>query len=107
MNKVIRDIIDRNCTNEDKKGALDSLINDINMAKGILSGKFTYCPKCDDYYLTKSYLTEHETKPTRICVYEDPINSGGNEYVDGEAYITYKVCPKGHKLEIDREERKK
>ena len=107
MNKVIRDIIDRNCTNEDKKGALDSLINDINIAKGILSGKFTYCPKCDDYYLTKSYLTEHETKPTRICVYEDPINSGGNDYVDGEAYITYKVCPKGHKLEIDREERKK
>ena len=107
MNKVIRDIVDRNWANEDKNRTLDSLIDDINMAKGILSGKFTYCQECDDYYLTKSYLTEHETKPTRICVYEDPINSGGNDYVDGEVYITYKVCPKGHKHEINREEIRK
>ena len=33
MNKVIRDIVDRNCANEDKNRALDSLIDDINMAK--------------------------------------------------------------------------
>ena len=104
MNKVIRDIVDRNCANEDKNRALDSLIDDINMAKGILSGKFTYCPECDDYYLTKSYLMEHETKPTRICVYEDPINSGGNDYVDGYADILYRVCPKGHKHVVDRKE---
>ena len=107
MNKIIKDIIDRNCTDEEKKKALDSLYDEINMAKGILSGKFKYCPDCDDYYLTKSYLTEHETKPTQICVYEDPINSGGNEYADGETYITYKTCPKGHKHEISREEMRK
>ena len=33
MNKVIRDIVDRNYANEDKNRALDSLIDDINMAK--------------------------------------------------------------------------
>ena len=107
MDQLIKNILERELSKDDKLKALDSLTDDINMARGILSGKYTYCPKCDDYYLTKSYLTEHETQPTRICVYEDPINSGGNDYVDGEAYITYMVCPKEHRREVDREERKK
>ena len=107
MNKTIKDILDRNCTDKEKNKTLDSLIDDINMAKGILSGKFEYCPECNDYYLFKSYFTERERKPTQICVYEDPINSGGNDYVDGEIHITYKVCPKGHRHEIYRKEIRK
>ena len=47
-----------------------------------------------------------ETKPARICIYEDPINSGSNDYVDGYTDITYSICPKGHKHEIDRKERR-
>lgn len=106
MNKVIKDVIDRKCTKEEKYKALDLLNDDIEMAKGILSGKFQYCPECDDYYLSKSYLTETETKNTKICIYEDPINSGGNDYVDGYADITYSICPKGHKHEVNRNERR-
>ena len=49
-------------------------------------------------------LKNKETVPTKICVYEDPINSGGNDYVDGYADILYRVCPKGHKHVVDRKE---
>lgn len=107
MNKFIKDIIDRKCTNKEKNKALDLLSDDIEMARGILSGKFKYCPDCDDYYLAKSYLSDTETKDTKICIYEDPINSGGNDYADGYAYITYSICPKGHKHEVNRKERRK
>ena len=57
--------------------------------------------------LQKSFFSEKETIPTKICMYEDPINSGGNDYVDGYADILYSVCPKGHKHVIDRKERRK
>ena len=107
MDKIIKDIIISRMTNQDKKERLDNLLNDINIAKDILSGRLTYCKECDDYYLSKSFLSEHETKPTRICIYEDPINSGGDDYVNGYADITYSICPKGHKHEIDRKERRK
>ena len=107
MNKVIKDIIDRNCTNEEKNKALNSLTNEIEIAKDILSGKYKFCPKCGDYYLAKSFLTEQKTISTEICVYKDPINSGGDEYVDGYIDITYDVCPKGHREEIERKERRK
>lgn len=40
-------------------------------------------------------------------MYEDPINSGGNDYIDGYADILYSVCPKGHKHVVDRKERRK
>ena len=102
MNKVILDIVKSNCKDEDKNKKLNLLSTDIEVAKGILAGTYKYCPDCDDYYLTKSYFTEKETKPTRICVYEDPINSGGNEYTDGYEDITYHICPKGHKIEISK-----
>lgn len=107
MNKVIEDIINSNSTKEYKIKALDLLSDQIEMARGILSGKFLYCPDCNDYYLAKSFFTETETKETQICVYEDWINSGGNEYEDGFLDITYRVCPKGHKHELNRSQRKK
>lgn len=107
MNKVIRDIIDKNSSKEEKNIELSRLSDEIEMAKGIISGKYKYCPDCDDYYLAKSFLTDSETKPARICVYEDPINSGGNDYADGYVDITYSICPKGHKHEVSRNERRK
>ena len=105
MDKFIKDIIDKNCSDKQKKKELDKLNNEIEMAKGILSGKFQYCQDCDDYYLAKSFLSDSETKNARICIYQDPINSGGNDYADGYVDITYSICPKGHKHEVSRKER--
>ena len=107
MNNIIKDIINKNCSKEEKNKALDLLNDEIEMAKGILSGKYKYCPNCDDYYLAKSYLTETETRETQICVYQGFMNSGENEYADGYVDITYSICPKGHKHEISRSERRK
>lgn len=104
MNKIIKDIIESNCTVEEKTEALDSLTDDIKIATGILSGKYKYCPKCDDYYLSKSFLTDIETRATKICIYQGIINSGENEYADGFVDIKYSICPKGHKFEIGRTE---
>ena len=107
MNNIIKDIINKNCSKEEKNKALDLLSDEIEMAKGILSGRYKYCPDCDDYYLAKSYLTETETRETQICVYQDIINSGGNEYADGFVDIIYSICPKGHKHEVSRSERRR
>lgn len=105
MNSVIKSIIDRNCSKEEKNKILDSLCDEIKIAKGILSGEYKYCQDCDDYYLAKSYLTESKTIKTKICVYQGIINSGENEYEDGYADITYSICPKGHRHEVSRLER--
>jgi len=80
----------------------------LKWAKGILSGKYKYCPECDDYYLSKSYLSEVETKETKICVYEDPINIivAAMIMLMGMWDITYSICPKGYKHEISRNERR-
>lgn len=107
MNKIIRDIIDKKCSDKEKKNELDKLYEDIEMALDILSGKFKYCPECDDYYLARSYLTDKETKNTKICVYQGIINSGENEYEDGYVDITYSICPKGRRHEVDRKERRR
>lgn len=108
MNKLIKNIvINNNLTIENRNAELDKLAKDIENAKGLLSGKYAYCKNCDEFYLSKSFFNECETKDIRICTYSDPINSGGDEYVDGYADITYKICPKGHKHEINRIERQK
>lgn len=107
MNKIIKDIMNKKCSDEEKKKMLDLLTDEIEIARGILSGKFQYCPKCSDYYLAKSFLTDTNAIKAKICIYDDPINSGGNNYVDGYADITYNICPKGHRYEIDRSERLK
>ena len=105
MNKIVKNIIDNVCSIEEKYKALNLLSNDIKMAEGILAGEFQYCEDCDDYYLAKSYLKEVESIPGKICVFQDPINSGGNEYKDGIIDITYSICPKRHKHKIGRKER--
>lgn len=105
--KNIEDIIISRARDSEKLEALKQYEDDIKTAKDIINGKLTYCDECKDYYLTKSFFSEKEIVPTKICVYEDPINSGGNDYVDGYADILYSVCPKGHKHVIDRKERRK
>ena len=104
MNQVIKDIIERKCNNEDKNKALDLLLDDIRIARGIISGEFRYCSECDDYYLSNSFVENVESKPGRICIWEDPINSGGNEYEDGFIETRYSICPKGHKHVINQRE---
>lgn len=105
--KNIEDIIISRARDSEKLKALKQYEDDIKTAKDIINGKLTYCEECKDYYFTKSFFSEKETVPTKICVYEDPINSGGNDYVDGYADILYSVCPKGHKHVVDRKERRK
>ena len=107
MLKSIEDIIILRAKDSEKLEALKQYEDDIQTAKDIINGKLTYCEKCKDYYLTKSFFSEKETISTKICVYEDPINSGGHDYVDGYADILYSVCPKGHKQVVDRKERRK
>lgn len=43
-------------------------------------------------------------KRESVCIYADPINSGGNEYADRDVLYTYKICPKGHKHLVNRKE---
>lgn len=106
MIKDIEEVIVARITNTEKLEVLKHYENDIKIARDIINGKLTYCEECNDYYLTQSFFSEKETVPTKICVYEDPINSGGNDYVDGYVDITYRICPKGHKHVIDRKERR-
>lgn len=108
MNKIIeQDITLSSISKESKLKMLDDLEKDINAARDIINGKCIYCKECKEYYLAQSFFSEEETIPAKICTYRDPINSGGNSYVDGYADIIYRVCPKGHKHIIDRKERRK
>ena len=73
MNPVIQDIIHRKVTNQEKEKALQSLEDDIAFARRILSKEFAYCPNCDDYFLTESFLHKEEVKEEKICT--DPFGS--------------------------------
>lgn len=106
-NEDIKKIIYCDLTRRQKEEALDLLGKELEIAKDIVSGKFTICHECRDYYLTESFILKEETREQKICTYYDPINSGGNDYVDGIVNITYSVCPKGHVHEIYREEKRK
>ena len=106
MNTYILDILTSSTTKKEKENAFKELEKSIKIARHILEGKYEYCAECQDYYLTKSFLTRLISKPGKICIYEDPINDGGKEYVDGMIDTTYRICPKGHKKVIKREERK-
>lgn len=106
MNKIIKDILSDDSKNvEEKQKELNCLLTEIKTAKERLEN-YKYCPLCDEFYLIKSFFTETESHEKDICVYQDPINSGGNEYAKGIETITYEFCPKGHKTEISRWENK-
>ena len=107
MNEVVYDIVKEWLSDEEKLKKLDELEADIAFAREIISGKFQQCPVCKEYFLTKTFFVEKETEECEICVYDSPINSGDNEYIDGYADTIYSVCPKGHRTAISRSERKK
>ena len=102
MNKEIRKILESDKTKKQKENALNLLSDEIKIAKLILSGDYLYCSECDDYYLTKSYLTETKTEDFQICVYKDLTHEEDNKYAEGFYHIKYRVCPKGHKHELFR-----
>lgn len=106
MLKEIENILMSRAIDSEKLEALKQYEDDIKIAKDIINGRLIYCTACKDYYLTKSFFSKKETIPTKICIYEDPINSGGNEYVDGYVDILYRICPKGHVYIVSRKERK-
>lgn len=103
MKQFIKDIIFSNEEADIKLQELDEIIEDIQTAKEVINLEYTYCEDCDDYYLTSSYGTKNEIKEEKICTYEDPINSGGNEYTMGKVYYLYSICPKGHKKIVYKE----
>lgn len=105
MNSIIKNILNKNLSQEAKAEIFAELKKDIEFAEKILSGKCEYCETCDDYYLTESFFCKTETKVGQVCVYKDPINSGGNEYRTGYIDTIYKICPKGHKKIYRQDER--
>lgn len=107
MNKVVQSILTSLKTNEKKLEQIKSLEEDIKFAREIISGKYKYCEKCDDYYLTESFMHKTETKEGKVCIYHDPINSGGNDYADGYIHREYEICPKGHKKLVSESETRK
>ena len=104
LHEVVKNILDSNETAEEKKRKLDEIKEAIELAEKIFSGEFTYCKKCGDYYLARSFFTDTAVVNERVCVYSDPINSGGDEYKNKKIRYTYMICPKGCKHEINREE---
>lgn len=106
MHQFIKDIMHSNKATYLKEEQLNKLIEDIEFARDILKNKYTYCKECDDYYLTQSFFRTTEEKEEKVCVYEDPINSGGNDYELRKMIYTYSVCPKNHKKVITEIENK-
>lgn len=105
MHSAIKEVLECNSTtNRQKTEEISRLKESINIAEQILAGKFTYCKSCGDYFLSKSFITETEVIDELVCIYADPINSGGSEYAKKPIRYTYKYCPKGCKQQIQREE---
>lgn len=104
MHPIIKEILDKDITVEKKAAEVAELKESIELAERIFSGEFTYCKKCGDFFLSKSFLVDTEIITERVCTYSDPINSGGDEYEDKKVRYTYKICPKGCKHQINREE---
>lgn len=104
LHKIVKDILDANSTPEEKRRELNEIKTSIELAEKIFSGELIYCKKCGDYYLSRSFFIDTETVDERVCVYSDPINSGGDEYETKKVRYTYKICPKGCKHQINREE---
>lgn len=105
MNNIIKGIIHSELSEEEKMQSLKKISEDLEIAKGVLSGEYEYCTECDDYYLSESYITKTVISEERdTCTYESPMNSGGNEYKRKRFSVTYSICPKGHKQEIHSRE---
>ena len=97
MEKVIKDIIDRECSIEDKERALNNLSKDIEIAKKIINGGYGYCSECDDYYLMRTFFTEKENVVTEADISHSKFECLGGQDRAIHSEILYRVCPKGHK----------
>lgn len=97
INKILKDT---SLSREDKRAKIESIKRVVNDALDILSGDWCYCNICQEFYKTKSFYQETEMESCQVKTYDDPINSGGNEYTPGTRYTTYVFCPKGHRKVI-------
>lgn len=105
MNDLIKKIVTSNHSDKTKLERLEQLKEDVETAEKVIKGQLQYCPKCDDYYDSRSFFEETTTTDEEICIFQGVINSGDNEYAPGIVTRVYKVCPKGHKEEIHHYER--
>lgn len=105
MHPVIKSILDKDISMEEKKEEIQEIKKSIELAERIFTGELRYCKKCGDYYLSRSFFTDTEIVEENICTYSDPINSGGDEYERKEVKYMYRYCPKGCKEVISRSER--
>lgn len=100
MNKLIKSILGDNPREdaENKLARLKELERDIELARKVLDNSWSYCKECDDYYLSNSFNIHSREEVINECIYEDPINSGGNEYKKMRYTCIYSICPKGHEF---------
>ena len=100
MHRVIKEILKSNKSSSEKSVDLNSLLNDINVAKVILyTNKYIYCEECDEYYLTEKF-SECEEK-NDVNIYDANIYHNNNDKIgQGILVRRYRCCPKGHKAII-------
>jgi hypothetical protein len=106
VNKIIKNILNTYQDKNAKLEELNKLREDIDLAEKVLSDSWTYCKDCDDYYLTESFKNKFKTERKKICIYNSPINSGDDDYADGEVGTLYRMCPKGHETIINEIEKR-
>lgn len=77
MYKVIKEILMSDKTHETKRKQIDEIKESINLAERIFTGELSFCKLCQDYYMSKSFYTDTAVEEENVCVFSDPINSGG------------------------------
>lgn len=102
MTDLIKSILNSCETEERKVEQLDELEQDIKLARKVLSGEYAYCEECDDYYRSQSFTRSNASEIETVCTFEDPINSGGNEYSKAKVSKTLLICPKGHERVLNK-----
>ena len=101
MNNTISEILfNTSLKNKSKKDKITDIKNSCEEALKYLSGEYRFCPYCKEFYRKKSFEFVTRTREENVCVYEDIINSGGNEYEKQMVTRNYRICPKDHWLEV-------
>ena len=104
---IIKNVACSSMDADQKNEILDEIASEIQIGRDIANGKYKWCSDCNDYYLTKSFFTENETKEEKECVYEDAVNSDKNEYINYVIDAVYEICPKEHKRLIHYKKKRK
>ena len=100
MEEIIEKLLLSNKNDNKKREEINKIKSSCEEALKYLSGEYKYCPQCREYYRKKSFEFVTRTKEENVCVYEDIINSGGNEYEKQMVTRNYRVCPKDHWIEV-------